>query len=305
MQPDHIFPVLPDLYLIELAPPVKGFDNFIGVWAHTARPRFIVDTGPSVTAKALLTALAKINMEAPDYVLLTHIHMDHAGAAGEIARTFPDAAIVCHENAIPHLVNPEKLQAGTVKTLGDIGRAYGPMLSVPEERIVNVAGLNLSGLTALMTPGHAPHHVSFLTSDSILFAGEACGVNIQFSGDSIYMRPATPPRFRLETTMASIDKLIQAQPDIICFGHFGMQLHAVTLLKQHRDQLLFWKDMVVDELAAGNDKNLTERCVNRLLTEDPLLRGLNQAEASIRERERFFIHNSIQGIARYIVSDDH
>lgn len=299
----RIIPVAPPLYLIILVPPIRGFDHFISVWAHTGKPRFIVDTGPSVTADALLNALSKIECSAPDHILLTHIHMDHAGAIGDISAAFPGANVVCHEKAVPHLIDPEKLQAGTIQTLGDTGRAYGPIAPVPEDRLVDAARFTDKGITPVLTPGHAPHHVSFLTGNGILFAGEAGGVNIQFSRDSVYMRPATPPRFKLETTVDSIDRLIQVCPDTLCYSHIGIQPHAVELLKQHRDQLFFWHNVVADEVAKSQTDDLTDRCLKRLRTTDRLLSGLSRAAPDIFKREHFFIRNSIQGMIQYLIRD--
>ncbi|MDY6822998.1 MAG: MBL fold metallo-hydrolase [Thermodesulfobacteriota bacterium] len=296
----RIIPVAPPLYLVVLTPPIRGFDDFIGVWVHAAEPRFIVDTGPAVTADSLLAALAGIMTEEPDYILLTHIHMDHAGAVGDVAAALPDAVFVCHPRAIDHLVNPEKLQAGTIKTLGDTGRAYGPIKPVAPERLMDAEQFNHEHLDAILTPGHAPHHVSFLTSGGMLFAGEASGVNIRFAEDAVYMRPATPPRFKLETSVASLDRLIAAQPDTICYSHLGMRSRATDLLYQHREQLFFWKETIAKEMQTSNDQALEDRCAQRLLKTDPLLAGLAHADTAALGRETYFIKNSIQGIAGYL-----
>jgi glyoxylase-like metal-dependent hydrolase (beta-lactamase superfamily II) len=120
---------------ILLSPPIDGFDDFISVWVYRGQESFIVETGPSSTAGALLAALKEIGLASPDYILLTHIHIDHAGGIGEIAAAFPGTPVVCHDIGRPHLIDPEKLWQGTVKTLGDTGRAYGPIKPVPEDRL--------------------------------------------------------------------------------------------------------------------------------------------------------------------------
>ncbi len=300
----RIITVSTGLYLIVLVPPIRGFDDFIGVWAHTAEPRFIVDTGPSVTAKPLLRSLDAIGFGTPEHILLTHIHLDHAGAVGEIAAAFPETPVICHASARPHLIDPEKLQVGTIKTLGETGRAYGPISPVPPERLVDADQVSAEGLKAIPTPGHATHHVSFLTSDGILFAGEAGGVNIAFSENDIYMRPATPPQFKLETTVASIDRLIDTDPAAICYGHLGKRAHAGFLLRRQIDQLFFWKEVVADERNGQDDPALADRCANRLLKTDTLIAGLSRVHRDTYERERFFIKNSIQGIAGYLSQND-
>ncbi|MCP4694015.1 MAG: MBL fold metallo-hydrolase, partial [Desulfobacterales bacterium] len=91
------------LGLITLTPPIPGFDDFIAAWLYKGEDAtFVVDVGPSATADGLLNALEELGVKRLDYILLTHIHLDHAGAAGEMTRRFPDARIVCHKAGIPH-----------------------------------------------------------------------------------------------------------------------------------------------------------------------------------------------------------
>ena len=107
---------------------------------HKGSPAFIVDAGPSATAPQLLAALEDLDIRHLDYILITHIHIDHAGAVAELSRAYPDAAIVCHPAGIPHLEDPVRLWEGSVKTLGDVGKAYGPLQPVPGGRMVDADG---------------------------------------------------------------------------------------------------------------------------------------------------------------------
>jgi len=125
-----------------------------------------------------------------------------------VAAAFPDTPIICHDKARPHLIDPEKLWQGTVKTLGDTGRAYGKIEPVPEKYLISAQNFSTPVIQTFLTPGHAPHHISFITRDGILFAGEAGGVNIDFHETDPYLRPATPPKFFMETSIASIDLLL-------------------------------------------------------------------------------------------------
>lgn len=288
------------LFQILLSPPIDGFENFICSWVYRGDETFIVDTGPSATTGALLAALKEINLTAPDFILLTHIHIDHAGGVGEIAAAFPHAPVICHDIARPHLIDPAKLWQGTVKTLGDTGRAYGPILPVPEDRLLNAQNFSSPVVKPILTPGHAPHHVSFITTDGILFAGEAGGVNIDFHETTPYLRPATPPKFQLETSVSSIDLLIREQPDRICYGHTAMKTDAVTWLTKHKQQLPFWKDLIAEETRTAEGDTLIRRCTDRLLQADPLLQGLSFTAEPVFRRESFFIANSIRGFIGYL-----
>ena len=288
------------LVQILLSPPMAGFEEFISAWVYRGDITAIVDTGPSVTSGDLLAALGEIGLTRPDYILLTHIHIDHAGGAGDMAAAFPEAPVVCHDTALPHLIDPEKLWQGTIKTLGETGRAYGPITAVPKDRLLDVRDFSAADMIAFPTPGHAPHHVSFLADDGLLFAGEAGGVSIDLHPTAPYLRPATPPKFFMETSLASIDRLIEARPQIICYGHTAMKTEAVTWLRRHREQLLRWQDLIAEEVGAGEEPGLVGRCAERLKNTDPLLEGLPFASPAAVRREDFFIQNSIRGFVGYL-----
>ena len=283
-----------NLYLITLPPPVPGFNNFISVWVYKGPVSFVVDVGPSVAAGDLIQALEHLDVNQLDYIFLTHIHLDHSGGIGDIAEHFSFPPIVCHPAAIPHLVNPEKLVAGTIKTLGERGKAYGPVKPVPMHRLVASDSFDAEDILIIPTFGHSPHHVSIKKGDH-LFAGEAGGVYIKMDSDTYYMRPATPPVFYPEITIESIDRLISAKPEYICYGHYGRAGNATEKLGKHRNQILLWKGIINDEMDEHSEADREENILSRLVSEDPLLGGFFQMEESVRERERFFLLNSIRG----------
>ncbi len=288
------------LFQVLLSPPIDGFDNFICSWIYLGKETVLVDPGPLATTGDLLAALNEIGIKALDYILLTHIHIDHAGGTGEISTAFPGTPIVCHEIGRPHLVDPERLWQGTVKTLGDIGRAYGEIRPVSDELLVNAQDFSTETITAILTPGHAPHHVSFLMDDGILFAGEAGGVHSQFKESVTYLRPATPPKFFMDTSITSIDRLLDHQPKYLCYGHTIMTDDAVNWLKKHKQQLRFWENVISEEKMAGDEANIFERCTDRLIGSDPLMQGLAYASETVLGRERYFIQNSIKGYLGYL-----
>jgi glyoxylase-like metal-dependent hydrolase (beta-lactamase superfamily II) len=291
-----------DLFLIPLNLPGTGFSRFISAWLYCGEKTILVDVGASTTAADLLSALQELNVSHLDYILLTHIHLDHAGAIGQIASAFPQTPIICHEAGIPHLIEPSKLWEGTKKVLGSMALSYGPVQAVEANRFLSVNQFQTEGVTAIMTPGHAPHHVSFQT-DNYLFVGETGGIYISLPEKKFYMRPGTPPRFFLDVALQSVDALIRSQPKTICYAHFGLNEDGLMMLEAHREQLLLWEALIKDEIQSGAAKGRPDECLKRLLKEDPLMVNFDQLPPDIQERETFFLHSSINGYLGYLTSD--
>ncbi len=299
MEPSIISQLYQDLYLIKLAPPLTGFDNFIGVWVFKGEINFIVDVGPAVTSQQLIQALNKLDIDHLDYILLTHIHIDHAGAIGEIAAHFPQTPIVCHAKGIPHLAEPSRLWEGTLKTLGKTAQKYHPFTPVALDRFIRADQLTSDGITVIETLGHSPHHVSFITSD-YLFAGEAGGVCLSIKKPNDYLRPATPPRFYFDIYLGSIDRLLLQKPQILCYGHFGLTDDAQSMLKKHRKQLFIWKEVIGDIIKRSSCEYIETDCLERLLEEDNLMQGFTLMNDDAKKREQGFLINSIRGFAGFL-----
>jgi glyoxylase-like metal-dependent hydrolase (beta-lactamase superfamily II) len=287
------------VFMLTLTPPLEGFSNFISAWLVQGRPSFLVDVGPASTAGPLLTALDALGVTRLDYILLTHIHLDHAGAIGQVSARFPQARIVCHEKGIPHLVDPAQLWEGSRKVLQALADGYGPLDPVPPERFVAAQGFAADGIAALITPGHAPHHVSYVTP-VCLFAGEACGVWYRFAGGREYMRPATPPRFFMNAALESIETLIACAPKRMVVGHFGMIEDGKERLTRHREQLRLWEEWIRDRIGGPAGEASVARCMEGLLAEDPLLAAFDQFPPPAQKREKYFMGNSINGFLGWL-----
>lgn len=293
--------ILKDIYLILLPIPVPGFEEFVGAWVHAADPVMLIDVGPAVSAQALLKALAAIGVAQPKYILLTHIHIDHAGGIGAIAEAFPHAQVVCHPKAVPHLVDPQHWWQGSLRTLGPIAQAYGAIAPLDPQQVLGSDQFQSSAVRCVETPGHASHHISFMVDD-LLFAGEAGGVCITVPGNKFYLRPATPPRFFLETSLQSIDRLIALSPNRICYGHIGLQPDAMRLLEIHREQLVRWREIIRPFVLSTrlSKEDAQYACRNHLLAKDPLLAGWHQLPQNVQQRETGFLLNSIKGYWDYL-----
>jgi glyoxylase-like metal-dependent hydrolase (beta-lactamase superfamily II) len=287
--------------LIEIKQDRPGFDRFIGSWVCPGDRVFVIDVGPSRSATKLFCSLSAKGIRRVDLVLLTHIHMDHAGGLAEFLDHFPMASAVCHSKAVSHLVDPSKLWLGSRKTLGDLADSYGPIRPVKKERLIPHSEARVQGIDIIETPGHAPHHLSYIIQEN-LFAGEAGGIYLTGDGRE-YLRPATPPVFFLKEFLGSIDRLLTVRDLPMCYAHFGKADSSHRTLKRERDQLLFWERLIREEMGKGGHR-LTERCMERLWREDPELKAFEAMSSADQEREKFFMGNSIKGYLEFLQRSD-
>ncbi len=212
----------------------------------------IVETGPSAAVNRILESLEdlKIDKKEVKYVFVTHVHLDHGGGVGKLIRFLPNAEVVCHPRAAKHLINPEKLWEASKSVLGGVAEAYGKPMPVDEELVVEASDMQEFDLgddvmLSILTPGHAPHHVSFfLEKDRILFPGDSAGV---YGFGRVV--PTTPPPFRLEDAIESLDKMIKLEPEFVAYTHFGFAENN-KLLEKLKEKLVRWSEialMVVEE----------------------------------------------------------
>lgn len=287
----HSQPVVIDLDI----PMQQGFRQFISSWLYRDHGMtFVVDPGPLTTIPHLLSELRRYGVDRLDYILLTHIHIDHAGGTGALAAAFPMAQIICHPEGIRHLVAPEKLWQGTQKVLGALAEAYGKIVAVPSDRISfrEVIG----NCRVWQTPGHAQHHLSY-QFDDLLFAGEVAGVHFPLKAE-IYMRPATPPRFILQVAQDSLAKMIALQPQQLVFAHYGLVNDAGYYLQIAQQQLDLWvRGVAVTSNVAADDRPAA--IVTWLLLHDKYYRNISQLPDDIRLREDYFLGNSLRGMIEY------
>jgi glyoxylase-like metal-dependent hydrolase (beta-lactamase superfamily II) len=206
----------------------------------------LFDCGPTATIPHLKAGLAEHGLDLTDvrHLLLSHIHLDHAGAAGVLVRQSPWLQVHVSEVGAPHLIDPSRLDASARRLYGDaFDELWGELAPIPEEN-VHVVGDRVLGLECFPTTGHAWHHVSYFASDGTLYAGDAAGVRLQ--GAQFVMPPCPPPEFDLEAWEATIQEIERRAPSRLALIHFGVVDDVQEHLAALRETLSTWSQRVED-----------------------------------------------------------
>jgi len=293
-----------NLHLIDIDQALEGFRKFISAWlCRVSGSTLLVDPGPASTIPYLADRLKQAGVDRIDHILLTHIHLDHAGGTGHLLKYFPTAKVNCHPKGIPHLVAPQKLWEESRKVLGNVEEAYGEMAPVPGASISWQEKIPAGGLVieAIETPGHAAHHVSYRVGDT-LFAGEVGGVYVPLE-EGFYVRPATPPPFHHGIFRDSIAKAAAVDSPLVCLGHYGCRQDTAALFGRARRQLDFWVETVAKHVRAQSEP-FEEAVLADLITSDPDMAGWQSLPKDIQARERNFCVNSIRGIRGYLIKEE-
>ena len=251
-----------------IAPGVLQIDTLLGGWERVTAGYLIegaepvlVETGSQSSVPALLAALADVGVDAGDLagVAVTHIHLDHAGGVGDVARAFPNATVYVHEKGARHLADPERLVSSAARVYGELlDRLYGRLDPTPVERIhvledgeeVRVGPDRV--LTTVDSPGHAKHHLALHDSTSgILFVGDAVGVRLPDAG---VLRPSTPPPdFDLHQALNSLHRFRDRSPAGIALAHYGLVPDHETVLDEAAETLTRWAEVAESAWRDGRD----------------------------------------------------
>src|SRR3954468_13858778 len=251
-----------------IGPGVVEIDTLLGGWERVTAGYLIegpapvlVETGSQSSVPALLAGLEAHGVSAGDLagVALTHIHLDHAGGVGDVARAFPNATVYVHEKGARHLVDPSRLVSSAALVYGELlDSLYGRLDPTPVERVhVLEDGEEIRigpsrTLTTVDSPGHAKHHLALHDSDSgLLFAGDAVGVRLPDAG---ILRPSTPPPdFDLEHAIRSLRRFADRSPVGIALAHYGLVPDPQAILEEADGTLRRWADVAERAWQAGDD----------------------------------------------------
>jgi glyoxylase-like metal-dependent hydrolase (beta-lactamase superfamily II) len=222
-----------------------GRERVIGVYLlQTEDGLALNDCGPSTCVPELKARLAERGLELSDvrHLLLSHIHLDHAGAAGALVREHPELQVHVSEIGAPHLIDPSRLEASARRLYGDeFDTLWGELAPVPEEN-VHTVDPELLGLACFPSPGHASHHVCYLDAAGTLYAGDAAGVRILPS--SVVVPPTPPPEVDLEAWLTTLDEIERRGPERLALIHFGVAEDLQRHLAELRERLERWSERV-------------------------------------------------------------
>jgi len=204
----------------------------------------LFDCGPTSCIAALRDALAARGVELRDlrHLLLSHIHLDHAGAAGTLVREHPELVVHVSEVGAPHVLDPSRLEASARRLYGDqFDELWGELAPVPAEN-VRVVGSEVLGLECIQAPGHAWHQVSYLHEDGTLYNGDAAGVRIE-PGVFVFA-PTPPPEVDLEAWERTLDELERRSPSRLALIHYGVFDDVGRHLTALRETMHRWGEYV-------------------------------------------------------------
>lgn len=296
-----------------VAPGIHQLDTRLGGWDHLTAGFLVegpapalIETGSQSSVNTVREALHAIGVGADDlrWIIVTHIHLDHAGGVGDLAAAFPKALVVVHRNGARHIIDPSRLIESAGRVYGSLlDSLYGRMLPVPEDRVVaaddgyRVDVGNGRTLVLIDSPGHAKHHHAVLDEQTgTLLVGDAVGVQLPEMG---VLRPAAPPpEFDLELAVASLHRFTELRPKNVVLTHYGAVPHPDTIFLEAEAALHEWVDVAK---TAMTGEGATVEAVTQALT----MKFATLPEfvpSTMQERLEVLngIHSNAMGIHRYL-----
>ncbi len=296
----HTKEVGKNLFLIDLE--TGGFRNLIASYVLTGKQAIIVETGPPSSVPNLLSGLKELGVQPEDvaYIALTHVHVDHGGGVGTVLKELPNAKVIVHSKGAPHLANPAKLWAATKEVLGEVAEMFGEPEPVSQERIIVAKeGMTVDvgeGVTlkAVEAPGHAAHNLSYYEKlNEGVFPGDAAGAYIS-SHDVVY--PTTPPPFRPDIALVSLEKLINLNPKFLYYSHFGKADNAVKRLRDYAVQIKLWTNIARGGVKKGESPEVIRE---RIFKEDETIAKIIPELKRNAVHRRTLIENSTRGFIEF------
>ena len=254
--------------------PYHGRRGVLGTYLIRGEKSAVIDPGPTPIVQGVIEALEATGVTHLDYILLTHIHLDHAAGCWKMLEAYPDATIHCHPRGAGHLIDPTRLLAAAGEIYGDALKEFGEVRGVPAESVSESTDgetLDLGGISleTIWTPGHSSHSQSYFEQGSgVVFVGDAAG---HYPGNRGVLVPGSPPPHNPAKAADSLLKLMSYEPKTIAYSHFGFFGEAMALLERFLVQTRLWDRVARDGVEAG--LSLTD-IFDLLVEEDPEAREL-------------------------------
>lgn len=303
----------------------RWLDNGIGVidLHHRGLPKLIaayvvrsddglvlIEAGPGSTLDNLLDGLTSLGLEPAElrHILLTHIHLDHAGAAGSLLQRFPESRLYVHERGARHMIDPSRLLQSAERIYGAMmGPLWGEFLPCPEDRVTvltdgdQVRAGDLT-LDVHYTPGHASHHIAYHDPGrNVVFAGDVAGVRIPPS--SLVWPPTPPPDIDIEAWHASINRLRELDPEQILIAHFGPYDDTDRQLRMLEERLDEWTSLMSGWQDEGLERDeMIARLEEHVIGEIERVESSSDSGEAARHVTPFGM--SVDGLLRYVQKRD-
>lgn len=306
-------PIPPQTY--KAADGITGVDTFMAgktrvtsAYLLSAAEPALVETGPTTSVEAVKAGLSSLGLGPDDlaHIVVTHIHLDHAGGVGTLSAGFPRATVWVHDRGAPHLADPARLvdSAGRLYGHERLKELFGPVEPVPADRLRRLGEgdkveLGDRRLDVMYTPGHASHHIALADSLSgAVFTGDALGIHLP---DVRVLRPATPPPdVDVERGVESIERIADRAETLLLFSHFGPVSEVKELCSIASSRLRRWADIVREALDETDDiDRITELLERR--TADEFATALSEAQTPDLDRYNVLSSTKMnaQGLVRY------
>ena len=283
------------LFWFDLEP--NNEKEFITIYILVDDKVTLIETGPACSHDRLVEGIIEVGLGLSDidFIVPTHIHLDHFGGGGHIMNVCKNAKAVVHPNAAFHISNIDKWWSGSLEFLGNVAKLYGKPLAIPESRVISADNgfeLNLgnSTLQALHTPGHAPHHITWI-NDKIAFVGDSLGLWYPKIGKAF---PVTPGYYRHDLAIESINSMSNLDLDELFYTHFGHR-SSEGAFQQTINEFKSWMEIIED----GINKNLSSKEILDILflTQDGL--KLTDIRHGIHQRNTHL--GSVEGMMNWVM----
>jgi glyoxylase-like metal-dependent hydrolase (beta-lactamase superfamily II) len=269
--------VAENVYLID--DQVCSMPKLGSVYLLDEEKKALVDSGPPSSANVVLDGIRKVGVSPEDinYIIVTHVHVDHAGGAGVLLKDMPQAQVVVHHKGARHLLKLAELMESTIKTVGtEIIAQWGEVVPVEPERVQVVHDNDIIQLSEeqvlnfIDAPGHAPHELCiYERRNGGIFTGEALGL---YFADEVLLPCHPPPSFDLEVCINTIQRLMTLNASRLYFAHFGVTDRVEEILQLAIDKLQIYGNIVADAIKENALDDITERVLAQVVPELELMR---------------------------------
>jgi glyoxylase-like metal-dependent hydrolase (beta-lactamase superfamily II) len=266
----NIEEVAEQTYRIEVLLP--KVDTIFAVYFIHGTKGIVIEPGPAATVPSIQEVMKRLGMKELAYIIPTHIHIDHAGAIGSLARLFPYAKVVLHPAGAKHAIDPSRLIESTKMAFGDdFENYYGPVLPVPESQVIvsedeETIFIDDRELQVIYAPGHAPHHMAIFDQKTRgLFCGEALGLP-RTEAKSSPLPAAAPPSFDIEVYLATMERLKELHPRILFYSHDGTGINPEELISKAAENTKGFGDIILEALRKEEPTEVIEDRVREYIS---------------------------------------